>query len=281
MSDVQGQERTYPAGVPSWIEVEVPDPQAAAELYGGLLGWSFRDVLPPGAPGSYLVAELDGAPVAAVGSGDARAWATYVAVDDAAASARAVAEAGGRVLHEPETVGPAGTLVRCEDPGGVPFRLWQAGTRLGAQAVNGRGSWHFSNLRTDDPDGALAFYGAVFGWQLDRFGDTGMWRRPGYGAHLAATVDPGIGERLAEAPPGFQDAVAGLEPVDGRPAVWAVVITVEDLDASLVAARDLGAEVVAEDDERWGRTAEIRDPQGATLTLSELPRDEQVDDGRA
>jgi hypothetical protein len=32
-----------------------PDPDAAAAFYGGLFGWQFEDVMPPGAPGTYLV----------------------------------------------------------------------------------------------------------------------------------------------------------------------------------------------------------------------------------
>ena len=62
-----------------------------------------------------------------------------------------------------------------------------------------------------DRDAACRFYGALFGWEADELdlGDgegTTMWRRPGYGDHLAATVDPGIHVRQAaiSAPPGFR-----------------------------------------------------------------------------
>ena len=34
--------RTYPEGVPSWIDIEQADLAAAQEFYGGLFGWTFE-----------------------------------------------------------------------------------------------------------------------------------------------------------------------------------------------------------------------------------------------
>jgi predicted enzyme related to lactoylglutathione lyase len=59
--DVQAQEqRTYPHGVPCWIDTEQPDLAAASRFYGALFGWTFEDANPVGAAGSYLIAKLDG-----------------------------------------------------------------------------------------------------------------------------------------------------------------------------------------------------------------------------
>jgi hypothetical protein len=44
---------------------------AASRFYGGLFGWTLTDAVPPGAPGSYLIATLDGQDVAAIGGGSA------------------------------------------------------------------------------------------------------------------------------------------------------------------------------------------------------------------
>ena len=58
-----------------------------------------------------------------------------------------------------------------------------------------------------------AFYGRVFGWEIEAGTDEAdVDRAPGYGAHLAATIDPGIYERQAAAPPGFADVIAGSSP---------------------------------------------------------------------
>jgi catechol 2,3-dioxygenase-like lactoylglutathione lyase family enzyme len=58
----------YIPGVPCWIDTTRPDPEAAVDFYGGLFGWEFEDVMPPGAPGSYFMGRLRGGDVAAVGS---------------------------------------------------------------------------------------------------------------------------------------------------------------------------------------------------------------------
>ena len=61
------QQRTYPAGVTSWIDVEVDDVEAAQSFYGGLLGWTFHTATPPGVP-AYVIAQLDGKDVAGLGA---------------------------------------------------------------------------------------------------------------------------------------------------------------------------------------------------------------------
>jgi hypothetical protein len=81
------------------------------------------------------------------------------------------------------------------DPEGIEFSIWQARRRLGAQVVNQPGAWNFSDLHTTDPKAAIAFYEEAFGWQVDDLGFATLIRRPGYGDHLEATVDPGIRAR--------------------------------------------------------------------------------------
>ena len=52
--------RTYPEGVPSWIDIEQPDLDAAQAFYGGLFGWTFEHATPPDAPLPYVIARLHG-----------------------------------------------------------------------------------------------------------------------------------------------------------------------------------------------------------------------------
>jgi predicted enzyme related to lactoylglutathione lyase len=261
--------RTYPHGVPSWIETEQPDPGAARAFYGELFGWAFED-----RPGGYTIARLGGREVAGVlPSGGTAGWSTYVAVDDADAAAERVVAEGGRVLRAPEDAGPAGRSALVTDPQGAAFGLWQAGRRLGAQATNEPGAWNFSNLHTPEPAAATAFYTSVFGWSFDDIGFGTMIRVPGYGDHLAATVDPTIHDRQAgmSAPPGFADAVAWLVPEGpGQEPRWHVVFTVADRDASVAVVERLGGKVEAREDTDWTRLAVIRDPWGATFTASQF-----------
>jgi uncharacterized protein len=234
----------YLPGVPCWIELGAPDPGAAGTFYGGLFGWTVE----------AGVARLDGRAVAGIAEG-APGWTTHVRVDDAGAVAARAHAAGGRADG-----------ARLSDPAGAQLLIVEQG---GAEVVNAPGTWNWSNLETTDPDGAQAFYGAVFGWQaMPMGGGVAMWRVPGYGDRLAE-LDPGLRERHAEAgiPPGFSDAVAWLAP--GQQARWTVTFAADDADGSAARAQELGGTLlVAPYDEQGARVATLRDPQGAEFTVS-------------
>ena len=270
--------RTYPSGVPCWIDIEPQDAGKAQEFYAGLFGWTFSDAMPPNAPGFYLIAQLDGQDIGAIGSPapfSTGAWNTYIAVDDVDAATLSAETAGGTVTGPPQGAGPAGRGAEVLDPTGARFRLWQARRRLGAQMVNAPGSWNFSDLHTAAPAAARAFYEPLFGWEADELGGgVAMWRRPGYGDHLASTIDPGIVERQAavSAPPGFADAIAWLAPLSEQEEPhWHVTFAVADRDDAVATAGKLGARVISgPHDDEWTKYAVVRDPQGAVLTLSQF-----------
>jgi predicted enzyme related to lactoylglutathione lyase len=270
-------DRRYPHGVPCWVDVTQRDLAEAGRFYGGLFGWQLTDVMPAGAPGAYLVATLDGHDVGAVSpleepdaADRARgpAWRTYVAVDDVDATAAAVPQAGGRVVVAPHDAGPGGRTATAVDPAGAELHLWQARRRLGAQLVNVPDTWNFSDLVTPDAALVLPFYAALFGWATEAGQGAGMIRRPGYGDHLAATVDPHIHERQRHAPVGFADVVAGL--TVAAEACWRVRFAVSDRDASISRAQRLGATVDSVSETPWTREAALRDPQGARFTVSQF-----------
>ena len=260
--------RTYPEGVTSWVDVEAPDLDAAQAFYGGLFGWTVEQVAP-----GYAIAKLDGLDVAGIASGIATpAWNTYVAVDDADDAAARVRAHGGQVVAGPDAAGEAGRSVACTDPAGVPFRLWQAGRRLGAQWRTCRGL-ELQRPARHRPLAAKVFYGSVFGWEIDDLGFATLIRRPGYGDHLATTIDPGIHERQAgvSVPPGFADAIGWMAQVqpDEQPH-WHVSFTVADRDATAAGVERLGGTVVRRTDTGWTREVLVRDPQGAVFTASQF-----------
>ncbi len=269
-----GEPRTYPHGVTSWIDTEQPDLEAARVFYAGLFGWRMTDARPPGAPDSYLIATIDNQDVAAVAPTQAGAakWNTYVAVDNADATAAAVTANGGSLVAPPEDAGSAGRAATCVDPFGAEFRLWQAGGRLGAQRANSPGSWNFSDLHTPDRVAAMAFYTPLFGWRAAEIEGAGaMLQVPGYGDHLAATVDPDIHERQESAPAGFADVIGGLVVIGaGETPRWHVTFTVADRDDSAATAERLGATVLNSSDNMWTKDALVRDPQGAEFTVSQF-----------
>jgi predicted enzyme related to lactoylglutathione lyase len=273
------QARTYPEGVTSWVDVETDDVPGAQRFYGALFGWTFNQATPPGIPVVYAIAQLDGQDVAGIGgpatpTGTASArWNTYVAVDDIKDTIRSVERAGGRVVDPVEQAGEGGWNATVSDPAGVAVRLWQAKRRLGAQVTNTPGAWNFSDLHAADPAASRSFYEEVFGWAFTDLGFATMIRVPGYGDHLAATVDPGIHERQAGVgvPPGFADAIGWLTAADEHhPPTWQVTFTVTDRDESAAKAESLGGRVVRREESDWTKLAVIADPEGAEFTVSQF-----------
>ena len=177
---------------------------------------------------------------------------------------------------EPFDVLDSGRMALLADPEGAVFCVWQAMSHKGAQIVNEHGSLNFNGLATRDPDGAAAFYGAVFGWERLALPAGSMWTLPGYGDHLEER-SPGLREQMAQmgAPEGFIDVVATLNPIADddpeTPVHWNVTFAVDDADATAAKATSLGGNVIAGPvDAPWTRMAVIRDPQGATFIASQF-----------
>ena len=272
----------YIPGVPCWVDTSQPDPKAAADFYGGLFGWEFENVLPADSPGEYHIGRIRGRDVAAVGSVPEGAppmamWNTYVWVDSADDAASKATDAGGSVITEPFDVVDSGRMGVFADPQGAVICVWQANQHKGSQIVNEHGSVNFNDLHTSDPEGAKAFYGALFGWQtLELGGGFQVWTLPGYGDHLEEG-DPGIRERIAEmgGVPGFEDVVASLSQIgDDQPETpphWGVTFAVDDADAAAEKAKELGGKVLLPPmDAPWVRMTVLADPQGATFTASQF-----------
>jgi predicted enzyme related to lactoylglutathione lyase len=269
----------YIPGVPCWVDTTQPDPDAAAEFYGGLFGWEFEDVMPGDA--KYLIGRIRGGDVGAIssppeGQQPPVAWNSYIWVDSADEAAAKVRDAGGTVVMEPMDIFESGRMAVFADPEGAVFSVWQANQHKGSQIVNEHGSVNFNNLTTRDLDGAKAFYGAVFGWETLDLGGSYMWTLPGYGDYLEQ-LTPGTRDNFATmgAPDGFIDAVAGLLVIaDDQPDVpphWGVTFAVDDADASAARATELGGTGLhGPFDAPWVRMSVITDPQGAMFIASQF-----------
>jgi uncharacterized protein len=284
----------YIPGVPCWVDVSAPDPEAAADFYGGLFGWEFRDVLPPGSEGKYFIARVEtkgwslfdtsggsrGGNVAAVRSIPAAApptamWNTYFWVESADEAESKVRGAGGGVLIEPFDFEDGGRMAVFTDPEGAAFGVWEAKKHKGAQVVNDPGSLNFNGLNTRDVEGARSFYGSVFGWNtLAGPGGVEMWTLPGYGDYVEG-YHPGLRASWAKAgaPEGFEDVVATINPIAAdqpdTPAHWSVTFAVDDADTAAAKASELGGTVLVPPfDAPWVRMTVLGDPQGATFIAS-------------
>ncbi len=113
------------------------------------------------------------------------------------------------------------------------------------------GDFSWNELMTTDTEAAASFYTQVFGWTTEAFPmpdfDYTMLKRG-------------------------EEPVAGLMPIpkeaEGVPPHWGSYVTVEDTDATVKKAEELGAQILmGPQDIEVGRIATIRDPQGAVINV--------------
>jgi predicted enzyme related to lactoylglutathione lyase len=264
------QRDDYEPGVPCWVDTLQPDLDAAMAFYAELFGWEFAGPgeMPGDPPGRYYVARLRGRDVAGIGSAPAAdplppGWSTYVYVANADAAAATARGAGASVLVEPFDALPAGRLAVLADPTGAAFCVWEPRERKGAQVVNEAGAWAISHLSTPDPDAAAAFYGALFGWTTETFGEgegaVTMFRLPGYvGGEPSQAVSREVVATMAASPDGT--------------AHWSPNFWDRDVVATVAKAVALGGrEIAPAVDNPVSRMAAIADPYGAVVSISNVP----------
>jgi predicted enzyme related to lactoylglutathione lyase len=249
----------YAPGTPSWVELSSPDTDASAAFYGRLMGWSTTEPGPDEETGGYRMFQQDGQSVGGLmghmQEEQPTAWATYVSVADADATAERVTAAGGTILVEPMDVMQLGRMAFFADPAGAAIGIWQAKGFAGADLVNEPNSLCWNEVLTRDAEAGKAFYPAVFGWTAVRpqFEDAPA-------SYVVWEVDGNpVGGMMT-----LSDDIFGPE----VPSHWGVCFAVADCDAIVDAARELGATVTfGPMDMAIGRFANIVDPQGAAFSV--------------
>lgn len=256
----------YAPGTPCWVELSSPDLDASIEFYGALFGWDVPESENAEQTGGYRLAALGGSPTAGMmpqmEEGQPVAWATYVSVDDAEATAAAVTDAGGTVIAEPMAVLDLGTMAAFADPTGAVFGVWQPGSFAGAGVVNEPGAIAWNELNTRDLDASIEFYGAVFGWTFDT-------QEMGEAGNYTTIV-------LGDRPVGGILDMAERDVPEMIPAHWQVYFGVEDTDATIEAAKQAGGSVMVEPiDIPAGRFSILTDPHGAGFAVIALSGEAQ------
>jgi predicted enzyme related to lactoylglutathione lyase len=255
----------WPAGVPCWTDLTVPDVPAAVAFYSAVLGWSFSE--PTEEFGGYVIGSVGGAAAAGIGPQQQpdmpAAWTLYFASDDADATALAVKDAGGQVLLEPGDVGPLGRMFIAADPSGAVFGVWQAGTHIGAGIANEPGGLAWEDLRSSDPDAARAFYSAVFGFTTQALEMAG----PDYTTFHSRDGEPPLG--------GMGGMMGAPE---GTPSHWLVYFGAQDVAAAAGAVQGAGGRVLAPPfDTPFGQMAAVSDPAGAAFLIVDTAATPQPD----
>jgi hypothetical protein len=241
------------------VDVSVDDVPKAIAFYQGLFGWDIELGAPEVA--GYSIAHQDGRIVAAVspkmaGPDAPTVWTTYLATEDADATAARIKGAGGQLLAGPMDVMEEGRMAVAMDLAGAVFGLWQGGNTTGLQVANEPGALVWSEHMSRDFGASKAFYQAVFGYGYqDMSGDGFKYAMVMVDGHEVG----GIGEYPESTPAEM-------------PAAWATYFAVTDTDAAAAKVTELGGRVVQPaSDTPYGRIAVVADNHGAVFSVITPP----------
>jgi predicted enzyme related to lactoylglutathione lyase len=236
-----------------WHDLMTTDAPTARSFYTELFGWGVQELNM--AESTVLLLKNGDRSIGTImpeASLPSSHWMPYVAVDDVDAACRRAVELGGAVGVPATNVPKLGRLAVVTDPQGGAFspikRPPDAGPPPDPAGVQA-GDFCWEELATSDAEGAAAFYGALFNWQIEAM--------PMSLPYWTAKND-GL-------------PVAGITPATdpaGRPS-WLPYIAVADVDDTAARAAALGATVVtgATDIPGLGRFAILTDPVGASFAL--------------
>jgi predicted enzyme related to lactoylglutathione lyase len=241
-----------------WIELCSADDEGARRFYPALFGWTMRDAPIPG--GVYIMCQLDGHEVAAMyqmsdaekAQGIPSHWFNYIAVASADETAAQVPALGGAVLAPPFDVMEHGRMAVLQDPTGGVFGVWQAKQHAGVGVRDEPGALCWTELMTRDAARAAAFFQDLIGWEPSAMqvpgGDYTVFMGEGVPKAGCMQITPEMGD---------------------VPTGWLTYFAVEDCEATLVRARDLGGRVMMgpESVPGVGRWALLADPQGTVFAV--------------
>jgi predicted enzyme related to lactoylglutathione lyase len=211
-----------------WINVLTPDVEGAKAFFGAVLGWTFGAI--PGGGwfirvGPSLIGGLFDLGHPQTPPGTPAGIGVMVRVEDADAAVARAKELGGDAKPA-FSIGPPGRMAELFAPDGAEVDVWQPGAMPGTDVdpmAPGAPCWF--EVVTRDVDRSRAFYGDLFGWTSE----------------VASAGTPGYIEFRREG-----EMVAGLLPTPegwDAPPHWGVYFTVEDVDATVKRAEELGGVV--------------------------------------
>lgn len=263
MTEARMQETPqFTPGTFCWVELGTTNSEAAKNFYGELFRWTFTDN-PAGPDMVYSIIGLDGKDVAGSYqlSGEMRSqgipahWLSYVSVASADESAEKAKTLGATLMKEPFDVFDAGRMAVIKDPTGAVFALWQRLKYPGAGVINVPNSFCWNELATPDTKKAGEFYTGLFGWgtNVQQFGPMTYTSFLNVGRPAGGMYQPS--PEMGNVPPH-----------------WLVYFAVDDTDAKVQRATQLGAKTIAPamDIPGVGRFAVIQDPQGAVFGIIKL-----------
>ncbi len=241
---------TYTPGAFVWHELGATDTAGAQQFYSTLLGWTFNH-FPVGGTDYWMINAgemgVGGMFPAPAGSGTPAYWTGTVSVPDVDAAAKAVEQAGGKILVAPADVPDMVRYAVFADPQGGVFGVCRSFTGDPATNMPKLGEFCWDQLNTPDIAGSAAFYGKAIGWTL-----------------------------AGEAGEGFQTFKMGdlmeasvVQAPAGAPAHWLSHIVVADLATASKQVQELGGKILVAriDVPGMGAFGVAQDPFGAAFCM--------------
>ncbi len=187
-----------------WHELVTPDPKAAIDFYGHVLGLK-PVAMPMMTGGTYYRWEANGVGMGGLytvtkrqqDEGMKAGWVGYLTCPDVDAGVKRVKALGGMVQRPPEDIG-AGTLAPVSDAQAAGFILFKPQPLPGEvpRKAVGTGTVVWNELLTTDAKAAFAFYSEMFGWKKERETQTPdgpyLVCRTGDEASTAIVARPGV-----------------------------------------------------------------------------------------
>ena len=231
-----------------WHEQVSSDPGQAKDFYTKLFGWG-TEIFEAGEM-KYSMINANGKNHGGFAQAQEGAppphWLGHVQVEDVDATIKKAKAAGGKVVFGPVDMGEVGRFAIVGDPQGAYVSVYQPE----GEGDVAEGVFVWDELGTNDVDGAAKFYGDVFDWTAKDMGED-------FGGYRMFEV----GETGIAGAHTLQDTSASPR--------WIPYVGVEDVDATVAKASELGGSTVAEpmDIPTVGRIALITDPLGAVLGI--------------
>ena len=238
-----------------WHELVTPDVAAAKTFYGGLFGWTFRDIE------GYTVIHngeqrIGGiVPAGRASKADSARWVLSVSVKDVDESVVTAEELGGKRMSGPMDLQPRGRFALIADNRDAQLGLLHATAGDPPDRPPGIGDWLWHELWSNDLPAAERFYTDLFGYQS---------------GSVELAIRNKVDYRVLRKD-GKPRAGIGQIPWENVPDQWMPYVRVADVADTVARAERLGGKVYMKpaDDEGNDAKALIADPNGAILMVEE------------
>ena len=239
-----------------WADLVTDDVPAARKFYGGLFGWTFRNL------GNYTIAANDERPLCGMFQRPRPAdpsakprWLGYISVSNVERARKAVTKAGGRVLAEPRKFPDRGEQAVFADAEGAVFGVVKSSSGDPEDFLPDPGDWIWIQLMSRDGRKAAEFYRTVGGYEI---------------------IENTSSNKLSDyvlASEGYARATVRTIRTDDervRP-TWLPFVRVQNVSESVAKAKQLGGRVLIEPNPEIfdGKVAVIADPTGAAIGILE------------